>query len=264
MTTTPARKPMMAGNWKMHLNHLEAVAHVQRMAFALKDEDYDHVEVVVLPPFTDLRSIQVLTDADRLKITYGAQDVSRHEKGAYTGQVSAAMLAKLGCTYTIVGHSERRQYQGETNENVHDKAKQLLRQNITPIMCFGEPLAVREKDEQVRHVLDQVAHGLMDFEGEQVARMVLAYEPIWAIGTGLTASPSDAQEVCQAVREWVAGRFSDDVAQGIRILYGGSMKASNVASLMAQPDVDGGLVGGAALDPDEFVTMVRYRLLPVE
>lgn len=258
---TQPRKPLMAGNWKMHLNHLEAVAHVQRMAFALTDQDYDAVDVLVLAPFTDLRSIQVLTDADRLKIAYGAQDVSQHEKGAFTGQVSAAMLAKLGCSYVVVGHSERREYQGETNSNVHDKAKQALRQSITPIICFGEPLVIREKGDQVLHVLDQVAHCIADFDAEQVSKLVLAYEPIWAIGTGLTASPADAQEVCGSVRGWVADRFGSEIAQGIRILYGGSMKASNVASLMAQPDIDGGLVGGAALDPDEFVAMVRYRLM---
>jgi len=255
------RKPIMAGNWKMHLNHLEAVAHVQRMAFALNEADYEACEVVVLPPFTDLRSVQVLTDADKLHIKYGAQDVSEHPSGAYTGQISASMLAKLGCSFTIVGHSERREYQHETDAVVNRKIAIAMEHDITPIACFGEPIEVREHGDQVLHALDQVAHCLEGFDGEQVAAMVLAYEPIWAIGTGLTASPTDAQEVCGAVRGWLTDRYGVEVAQRVRILYGGSMKAANVASLMAQPDVDGGLVGGASLDPDEFVAMVRYRLL---
>jgi triosephosphate isomerase len=251
----------MAANWKMNLNHLEAVAHVQRIAFALNDADYEACEVLVLPPFTDLRSVQVLVDADKIKIRYGAQDVSSHDKGAYTGEISGSMLAKLGCTYAVMGHSERREYHGETNRQVNAKAFAALRHGLTPIICFGEELAVREKGDQVLHCLDQVSHCLTEFSPERVADVVLAYEPVWAIGTGLTASPTDAQEVCGAVRGWLADRFGGQTAEGIRILYGGSMKASNVASLMAQPDIDGGLVGGAGLDPDEFVTMVKYRLL---
>lgn len=255
-----ARKPLMAGNWKMHLNHLEAVAHVQRMAFALTDEDYEACEVLVLPPFTDLRSVQVLVDADKIKIKYGAQDVSAHDAGAFTGQIAGSMLAKLGCTHVVVGHSERREYNGEDNATVNLKALAALRHGLTPIIAFGEQLPVRESGDQVAFVLNQVKECLVDFSDEQMTDSVLAYEPVWAIGTGLTASPEDAQEVCGAVRAWLADRFSPAVADSVRILYGGSMKASNVASLMAQPDVDGGLVGGAALDPDEFVTMVRYRL----
>ena len=255
------RKPIMAGNWKMNLNHFEATAHLQRMAFALNDEDFEAVEVVVLPPFTDIRSIQTVTDADRYKIAYGAQDVSQHESGAYTGQISASMLTKLGCTFVAVGHSERREYQGETNEDVRAKAAQAVKHSLTPIVCFGEPVEVREQGDHVIYVLDQVAQCLEGFDAEEVSKMVLAYEPIWAIGTGLTASPADAQEVCGSVRGWLADKYGNEVAAGIRILYGGSMKASNVAALMAQPDVDGGLIGGASLDPDEFVQMVRYRLL---
>ena len=254
------RKPLMAGNWKMNLNHLEAVAHVQRMAFALKDEDYEACEVLVLPPFTDLRSVQVLVDADKIKIKYGSQDVSAHDSGAYTGEVSGSMLSKLGCSYAVVGHSERREYHHEDNATVNAKALAALRHGLTPIIAFGESREIRESGEQVAYVLNQLEECLVDFTEEQITDSVLAYEPIWAIGTGLTASPEDAQEVCGAVRGWLAERFSAAAADSVRILYGGSMKAANAASLMAQPDIDGGLVGGASLDPDEFVTMVRYRL----
>ncbi len=256
-----SRKPLMAGNWKMNLNHLEATSTIQRLAFSLKPEDYEACEVLICAPFTDLRSIQTLVDADRLKIHFGAQDVSQHDKGAYTGEISGAMLAKLNCTYVIVGHSERREYHHETNHDVNAKAFAALRSGLTPIICFGEPLEVREKGDQVLHALDQVSHCLAEFTSEQAAKVVLAYEPIWAIGTGLTASPTDAQEVCGAVRGWLADRFGAAVADKVRILYGGSMKGSNVDKLMAQPDIDGGLVGGAALDPDEFASMVRYRLM---
>ena len=255
------RKPLMAGNWKMNLNHLEGVAHVQRMAFALTDEDYEACEVLVCVPFTDLRSIQGLVESDNLKIGYGSQDVSAHEKGAFTGQISGSMLTKLGCSYAVVGHSERREYQHETNADVNAKARAALAHGITPIVCFGEAVDVRERGDQVMFALDQVTECLADFSGAEVASMVLAYEPIWAMGTGLTASPTDAQEVCGAVRGWLSDHYGSDIADAVRILYGGSMKGSNVASLMAQPDIDGGLIGGASLDADEFVTMARYRLL---
>jgi triosephosphate isomerase (TIM) len=255
------RKPLMAGNWKMNLNHFEAVAIVQKMAFALKPEDYDACEVAVLVPFTDLRSLQVLIDADKMRIEYGSQDISVHEKGAFTGEVSGAMLAKLGCSYAIVGHSERRQYHGETNEIINQKARAALANGITPIICFGEALEIRQAGDQVMYSLDQVENCLAGFTPEEAKSVVLAYEPIWAVGTGHTASPTDAQEVCGATRGWLTDHFGSEVAEAIRILYGGSMKASNVASLMAQPDIDGGLVGGASLDPDEFVAMARYRLL---
>lgn len=260
MTT---RLPLMAGNWKMHLNHFEAVAHVQRIVYGLKDEDYLKCEVLVCAPFTDLRSLQVLKDADKLKISIGSQDISMHDKGAYTGEISGGMLAKLEVQYAIVGHSERREYHVEDNEDVNAKAKAALRHGIVPIVCFGEPIEVRERGDQVIFCLDQVAQCLADLSDEEVSGLVLAYEPRWAIGTGLTASPTDAQEVIGAVRSWVADKHGSVIADKVRILYGGSMKAANVAALMSQPDIDGGLIGGAALDPDEFVTMVRYRLLPV-
>jgi triosephosphate isomerase len=262
MATT--RKPLMAGNWKMNLNHLEAIALVQKLAFALNDDDFAAVDVAVLPPFTDIRSVQTLVDGDKYDIQYGAQDVSVHDAGAYTGEISGAMLAKLGCTYVAVGHSERREYHQESDELVNAKAKAALRHEITPIVCMGEGLPIRQAGEQVPYVLAQLDADLAGFTAEQVAGLVIAYEPVWAIGTGEVATPADAQEVCGAIRARVAETFGDAAAQSVRILYGGSVKASNVAGIMAQPDVDGALVGGASLDPDEFVGIVRFRLHPPE
>lgn len=259
-----SRKPLMAGNWKMNLNHLEAIALVQKLAFALNDEDYASVDVAVLPPFTDIRSVQTLVDGDKYDIQYGAQDLSVQESGAYTGQVSGAMLAKLGCTYVTVGHSERREYNGETDEVVNAKAKAALRHGLVPIVCMGEGLPIRQAGEQVPHVLAQLDADLAGLSGEQVAGLVIAYEPVWAIGTGEVATPEDAQEVCGAIRSRVAEAFGADVAAAVRVLYGGSVKSSNVAGIMAKQDVDGALIGGASLDPDEFVGIVRFRLHPAE
>jgi triosephosphate isomerase len=256
------RQPLMAGNWKMNLNHLEAIQLVQKLAFALDPADYDAVEVVVLPPFTDLRSVQTLVDGDKLLLRYGAQDLSPHDNGAYTGDVSGAMLAKLGCSYVVVGHSERREYHGEDDALVNAKVKAALKHGMTPILCVGEPLAVREQAGHVAHVVAQVDAGLAGLTGEQVASLVVAYEPIWAIGTGEVATPDDAQEVCGAIRARLAALFSTDVADAVRVLYGGSVKAGNVAALMAHPDVDGGLVGGASIDADEFAMICRYRKHP--
>ncbi|NJQ02169.1 triose-phosphate isomerase [Streptomyces zingiberis] len=259
--TAPAhgRTPLMAGNWKMNLNHLEAIAHVQKLAFALADKDYDAVEVAVLPPFTDLRSVQTLVDGDRLRIAYGAQDLSAHDGGAYTGEISGAMLAKLKCSYVTVGHSERRQYHHETDEVVASKVKAAFRHGLTPILCVGEGLEVRKAGEQVAHTLAQVGAALADIPAEQAASVVIAYEPVWAIGTGEVATPEDAQEVCGAIRGRLAELYDQELADGVRIQYGGSVKSSNVAAIMAQPDVDGALIGGAALDADEFVKIVRFR-----
>jgi len=259
-----ARKPLMAGNWKMNLNHLEAIALVQKLAFALTDDDYAAVDVAVLPPFTDIRSVQTLVDGDKYDIQYGAQDLSVQDSGAYTGQISGAMLAKLGCTYVTVGHSERREYNGETDEVVNAKAKAALRHELVPIVCMGEELAIRQAGTHVAHVLAQLDADLDGLTGEQVAGLVIAYEPVWAIGTGEVATPEDAQEVCGAIRGRVLETFGADVAAAVRILYGGSVKSSNVASIMAKPDVDGALIGGASLDPDEFVGIVRFRLHPPE
>lgn len=259
-----ARKPLMAGNWKMNMNHLEAIALVQKLAFALNDADYAAVDVAVLPPFTDIRSVQTLVDGDRYDILYGAQDLSEKDSGAYTGQVSGPMLEKLGCTFVTVGHSERREYNGETDAVVNAKVLAALRNNLTPIVCMGEGLEVRQAGQQVPHVLNQLDADLQGVSAEQVASLVIAYEPVWAIGTGEVATPDDAQEVCAAIRARVAETFGAEAAAAVRILYGGSVKASNVAGIMAKADVDGALVGGASLDPDEFVGIVRFRLHPPE
>ncbi len=249
----------MAGNWKMNLNHLEAIAHVQKLAFALADKDYEAVEVAVLPPFTDIRSVQTLVDGDKLKIKYGAQDISAHDSGAFTGEVSGPMLAKLKCAYVAIGHSERRQYHGEDEAVCNAKVKAAFKHGITPILCVGEGLDVRKAGNQVAHTLAQVDGALQDVPAEQAETIVIAYEPVWAIGTGEVATPEDAQEVCGAIRRRLAELYSQDLADKVRIQYGGSVKSGNVAAIMAQPDVDGALIGGAALDADEFVKIVRFR-----
>jgi triosephosphate isomerase (TIM) len=254
----PARKPLMAGNWKMNLNHLEAIGLVQKLAFSLSDPDYDAVDVAVLPPFTDIRSVQTLVDGDRLRLVYGAQDVSAHSSGAYTGEISAAMLAKLGCTFVVVGHSERRQYHDEDDALVNAKVKATIAAGMTPILCIGEALEVRRAGEQVSHTLAQLDGGLADVGAEHVADIVIAYEPVWAIGTGEVATPEDAQEVCGAIRGRLVELYEPSVAAAARVLYGGSVKGINAGGIMAQRDIDGALVGGASLDPDEFVRIVRF------
>ena len=259
------RTPLMAGNWKSNLNHQEAVVLVQKLAWTLTDKrhDFAKVEVVVVPPFTDLRSVQTLVDGDRLSIRYGAQDVSAHESGAYTGEISAGMLAKLGCSYVVVGHSERREYHAESDDLVNAKAHAALTAGMTPIVCVGEGLDVRQAGEQVPYTLAQVDGSLAGFTAQQVAGLVVAYEPVWAIGTGEVATPEDAQEVCAAIRARIAESHDDAAAAGVRILYGGSVKAANVAGIMAQGDVDGCLVGGASLDADEFGGVCRYYDMPL-
>lgn len=259
------RTPLIAGNWKMNLNHQEAVVLVQKLAWTLSDKkhDYAKAEVVVLPPFTDLRSVQTLVDGDRLLLKYGAQDVSTHDDGAYTGEISAAMLAKLGCSYVVVGHSERRQLHGEDDATVNAKAKKALAAGMTPIVCVGEGLDVRQAGRQVDHCLEQVIGSLDGFTAEQIAGLVIAYEPVWAIGTGEVATPDDAQEVCAAVRGRIEEVHGEEAAAGIRVLYGGSVKATNVAGIMAMADVDGCLVGGASLQADEFGGIARFYALPV-
>ncbi|MGV9599439.1 triose-phosphate isomerase [Streptosporangium sandarakinum] len=253
-----ARKPLIAGNWKMNLNHLEAIAHTQKLAFALNDKDLNRVEVAVLPPFTDLRSVQTLVDGDKLRLVYGAQDLSEHDGGAYTGEVSGTMLAKLGCTFVVIGHSERRQYHREDDDVVNAKVHAAYRHSLTPILCVGENLEVRRSGGQVAHSVAQLDGALRKVTAEQAASIVLAYEPVWAIGTGEVATPQDAQEVCGALRSRLAELYDADVAAAVRILYGGSVKADNIVGIMAQPDVDGALVGGASLDPVEFVKICRF------
>ncbi|QUX30885.1 triose-phosphate isomerase [Nocardiopsis akebiae] len=252
------RLPLIAGNWKMNNNHLEAIALVQKLAFALNDKDYDNAEVVVLPPFTDLRSVQTLVDGDKLKIVYGAQDISAHEKGAYTGEVSGSMLAKLDCSYVLVGHSERREYHREDDALVNTKVKAAFANGIVPILCVGEGLEVRKAGRQVEHVLAQLDGALKEVPAEQAERIVVAYEPVWAIGTGEVATPEDAQEVCSAVRARLAELYSPEVAGAVRVLYGGSVKGDNAPGIMAKDDVDGALVGGACLKADEFVKIIRF------
>ncbi|GAB3445897.1 triose-phosphate isomerase [Phycicoccus ginsengisoli] len=259
--TTTGRTPLMAGNWKMNLDHLQATHLVQKLDWTLRDgkHDFGAVEVAVLPPFTDIRSVQTLIDGDRLELRHGAQDLSQHDSGAYTGEVSGAFLAKLGCTYVVVGHCERRQYHHETDEVVAAKVKAAFRHGLTPIFCVGEPLEVRQPGEHVDHVLAQLEAGLDGVPAEHARTVVVAYEPVWAIGTGEVATPQDAQEVCAAIRTKLAELYSGDLADGVRILYGGSVKAGNVAAIMAQEDVDGALVGGASTDPAEFASICRYR-----
>jgi len=250
-----SRRPMMAGNWKMNLNHLEAIALVQKLAFSLSDRDLDAVEVVVLPPFVDLRSVQTLVDGDKLRFGYGAQDLSPHDGGAYTGDISGAMLAKMGCTYVAVGHSERREHHDETDEVVRSKVLAAGRHGLVPILCVGEGLDIREAGGQVSHCCDQLDGALNGVPAEVLSGLVLAYEPVWAIGTGKVATPQDAQEVCAALRTRLAGLGAP--ADSTRILYGGSVKSTNVGDLMEQPDVDGALVGGASLDAAEFARICR-------
>lgn len=258
------RMPLMAGNWKMNINHFEAIALVQKLAFALNEADLAAVEVAVLPPFTDLRSVQTLVLGDKYDIKYGAQDLSPHVKGAHTGDISGAMLAKLGCTFVLTGHSERRANHGEDSEIVNAKTLAALRNEIVPIVCVGESLEIRESGDTIEFILGQVSESLQGVSVEAIAGLVIAYEPVWAIGTGAVATPPDAQEACAAIREHVRKKWSPEAAKGLRILYGGSIKAENVSAIMAQPDVDGALVGGASLDPDEFVGIIRYRMHPAD
>lgn len=252
------RKPLMAGNWKMNLNHLEAIAVAQKLVYSLDDKDYDAVDVAIIPPFTDIRSIQTLIDGDRLRLNYGAQDLSPEASGAFTGDISGSMLHKLGCTYVLVGHSERRSIHSESDALVNRKIKAALAHEMVPILCVGEELAVRESGAHVSHVIRQIRGGLEGVTKPELRKIVIAYEPVWAIGTGKVATPEDAQEVCAAIREEVENIASPEIAGAMRILYGGSVKSSNIAEIMAKPDVDGALIGGASLDPEELAKIVKF------
>jgi triosephosphate isomerase len=249
------RRPLIAGNWKMHYTHLEAIGLTQKLAFSLTPEQCAAVEVVILPPFVSIRSVQTLIDGDGVPIRYGAQDLSQHDRGPYTGDVSGPMLAKLGCSYVIVGHSERREHHHEDDALVNLKVRAALRNGITPILCVGEGLEVREQTGHVAHCTAQLDAALAKVTAEQVAGLVVAYEPVWAIGTGRVATPADAQEVCGALRARVAERYDQATADSLRVLYGGSVKSGNIGELVAEPDVDGALVGGASLDADEFAKL---------
>ncbi len=251
------RQPLIAGNWKMNLHHLEAISLVQKLAFTLTAKDSDAVESVVLPPFVDLRSVQTLVDGDRLRLKYGAQDLSPHENGAYTGDISGSMLAKLGCSYVLVGHSERRQHHAEGDDVVAAKLRAALRYGLAPVLCVGEGLEVRQAGEHVPHVVRQLRAALADEPVDQLQDLVVAYEPVWAIGTGEVATPEDAQEVCAALRSALDELHPGSLSVTTRVLYGGSVKAANIAALMEQADVDGALVGGASLDAAEFASLCR-------
>ena len=250
-----ARTPLIAGNWKMNLDHKEAISSLQKFAFSLPKDYYEKVDVAFMVPFTDIRTVQTLVDGDDLQFTYGAQDISKHESGAYTGEVSGKMLSALGCSWAVVGHSERRQYHGETDQLVAEKAAAALANGISPIVCVGEPLNVREAGTHVDYVVTQTRNSLQGLSAEDLAKTVIAYEPVWAIGTGKVASADDAQEVCAAIRELVRELGGGDVAEGIRILYGGSVKVDSIAEIVGKPDVDGGLVGGASLKGEEFAKL---------
>jgi triosephosphate isomerase len=250
-----SRKPLIAGNWKMNLNHYEAIALVQKIAFSLPEKYFAKVDVTVIPPFTDLRSVQTLVDGDKLKLTYGAQDLSPHDSGAYTGDISGAFLAKLGCTFAIVGHSERRTYHAEDDALVAAKAAAAFKHGLTPIVCIGEGLEIREAGNHVAHCTDQLKGSLAGLTAEQLTTIVIAYEPVWAIGTGRVASAADAQEVCAAIRKQLAELSTPAIAAGVRVLYGGSVNAKNVGEIVAQDDVDGALVGGASLDGEQFAIL---------
>ena len=250
-----SRKPLIAGNWKMNLNHFEAIALVQKIAFSLPDKYFDKVDVSVIPPFTDLRSVQTLVDGDKLRLTYGAQDLSQHDSGAYTGEISGAFLAKLGCTHVVVGHSERRTYHDEDDALVAAKTATALKYELTPIVCIGEHLEVREAGDHVSHCQAQLRGSLAGLSAEQIKQVVIANEPVWAIGTGRVASSADAQEVCKAVRGELGTLASPQIADTIRVLYGGSVNAKNIGDIVAQDDVDGALVGGASLDGEQFATL---------
>jgi triosephosphate isomerase len=254
---TESRRPLISGNWKMNLNHFEAIQTVQKLHYSLPKEVFETVDVSVHPPFTDIRSVQTVIEADDLELLLGAQHCHWEDAGAFTGEISPRFLAKLDVKLVVCGHSERRELFGETDDMVNKKVHAILRAGMTPIMCCGESLAEREAGETEAKVLSQVAAGLDGLTGEQVASMVIAYEPIWAIGTGRTATAADAQDVCHAIRNAVAARTGADAAAAVRIQYGGSVKAGTTEELMSQPDVDGALVGGASLDPDEFSRIVQ-------
>lgn len=251
-------KPLIAGNWKMNLNHLEAIALVQKLSWTLSDADHNHkeVEVAVFPPFTDLRSVQTLIDAERFDLQLGAQDVSSHDSGAFTGEISASMLAKLEVKYVLIGHSERRQHHGESDQVVNAKIAQVWKSKLTPIICVGETLEELEAEGQSAVPVRQALAALAGHS--ELGEFVIAYEPVWAIGTGKVASPAQAAEVCKALRDAIVAEHGEQ-HRGIRILYGGSVKAANVAGFLSNPEVNGVLVGGASLDAEEFAGIARFQ-----
>ncbi len=255
-----ARKPLMSGNWKMNLNHYEAIQLVQKLSYALSKDDVEAVDISIHPPFTDLRSVQTVLESENIPISLGAQNCHAEEKGAFTGEISPLMLEKLYVTYVICGHSERRQMFGETNAEVNAKVKAIFKANMIPIMACGETLEQREAGQMEAHIVEQVTEGLAGVKADQVASMVIAYEPIWAIGTGVTATAEDAQEVCALVRATIGELYDSSTAESVRIQYGGSVKPSSAPELMSQPDIDGALIGGASLSAEDFAGCIQYRL----
>jgi triosephosphate isomerase len=251
--------PIIAANWKMHKTHLEAIQAVQKLSYLLDQKDSDRVEVVICPPFTALRSVQTLIDSDRLAYRLGAQDVHPEDEGAFTGEVSGPMLAAIDVDYVLVGHSERRQLFGENDETVNKKVKAVFRNGMVPIVCVGETLEEREAGGTETKVAEQVGGAFEGVDATAAARAVIAYEPIWAIGTGRTAEPTDAGQVVEVIRATLAARLSAEVGEAVRIQYGGSVKPGNIREFMAHPEIDGALVGGASLDPEGFALIVKYR-----
>ena len=255
-----SRKPLVSGNWKMNLNHFEAIQLVQKLSYALTKDDVEAVDVSIHPPFTDLRSVQTVLEADKIPIALGAQNCHWEANGAFTGEIAPMMLAKLSVRYVIAGHSERRQLFGETNEEVNKKVKAILKAEMTPIMACGETLEQREAGQVEDHIATQLREGLAGVKADDVSGMVIAYEPIWAIGTGATATPEDAQEVCAFVRSTVLDLYNKPTADSVRIQYGGSVKPGTAPELLTQPDIDGALIGGAALSAEDFAHCIQYRL----
>lgn len=252
------RKDLICGNWKMNRNHLDSIQMIQKLHYRLEVDDYKRVEVVVAPPFTSLRSAQTVIEADHMEIKLGAQDLFWKDEGAFTGEVAGPMLSKLSVSYVIVGHSERREHFGETDETVNLKLKAAVRNELSPILCVGETLDQREAGQATDVVVSQLRGALAGLDTETVASMAVAYEPIWAIGTGRTATPDDAGEMCEAIRTEVGELSGSDAYEGVHVLYGGSVNPGNIKMLMAKRHIDGALVGGASLDPDTFASVVRY------
>jgi triosephosphate isomerase (TIM) len=257
--TAAGRIPFIAGNWKMNLDHLQSIAFVQKLAWSLKDarHDFDVVEVAVFPPYTDLRSVQTLVSADKLPLAYGAQDVSEHESGAFTGEVSAAFLKSLDCSYVIIGHSERRTLHGETDEQVATKIAIAIKHGLVPVICVGETADDLERHGPSAVPVAQLTAALANLKGQ--VNIVVAYEPVWAIGSGLAATPEQAEQVAGKLRTIVAELLGADVGAATRILYGGSVKANNIAGFLREENLDGALVGGASLDVAEFASIARFQ-----
>ncbi|MCO1339353.1 triose-phosphate isomerase [Kocuria polaris] len=255
------RRPLIAGNWKMNMDHVQGITLLQKLAWTLDDANHDHkrVEVAVFPPFTDLRGVQTLVAGDDLEVVYGGQDLSQHDSGAYTGDISGQFLNKLGCRYVLVGHSERRSVHQESDETLRAKVQAAYRHDLVPVLCVGEGLEIRQAGTHVEHTLEQLRADVDGLDAEKVATLVVAYEPVWAIGTGEVAGPEDAQEMCAAVRAELTKLYDADTAEKVRLLYGGSVKGQNAAAILRERDVDGVLVGGASLDAGEFASIVRFE-----